>query len=218
MAYGAFRGESSGESSPHRPSYVSCPPPHSWTCGWAHQGGAGSAEKQSGLLSPVAAGVWGRRRLSDPFPIAPAMTSSLPPSLHLSLPRGQGSQHPGLQLRTQRSPDPAHIPMGGGVGGVVGGSWAKGYRDRGTPGAAPPSLGQGRAVSNLTISCLRSSHLSLAELPKFGSRREWGRWQQAGAVRGQGAAPCLAGWHFCCLEEGRGAHQPSPGKGDVRTF
>ena len=42
-----------------------------------------------------------------------------------------------------------------------GGSWAKGFRDRGTPGAAPPSLGQGRAVSNLTISCLRSPHLSV---------------------------------------------------------
>lgn len=39
------------------------------------------------------------------------------------------------------------------------------------------------------VSCLLSPHLSEAEQPKFGSRREWGRWQQAGAVRGQGVAP-----------------------------
>lgn len=111
-------------------------------------------------------------------------------------------------------PNLARIPGGGGVGG----GWAKGVRDRGTPEAAPPYAGQGRAASNLTVSCLRSPHLSVAELPKFGSRREWGRRQQAGAVRGQGAAPCLAGWHFCCLEEGKGGGQQlSLGKGDVRT-
>ena len=64
---------------------------------------------------------------------------------------------------------------------------------------------------HLMVSCLLSPHLSEAEQPKFGSRREWGRRQQAGAVRGQGVAPRLAGWHFCCLEEGRGAsgRQPS---------
>lgn len=89
------------------------------------------------------------------------------------------------------------------MGGGVGEGWAKGFRDRGTPGAAPPCAGQGQAASNLTVSCLCSPHLLVAELPKFGSRREWGR-RQAGAVRGQGTAPCLAGWHFCCLEEGRG--------------
>lgn len=69
-----------GVQSPKAQLYLLPPTPQSglW---WAHQGGAGSAEKQSRLLSPVAAGVWGWRRLSDPFPTAPAMTSSLPPSL-----------------------------------------------------------------------------------------------------------------------------------------
>lgn len=71
----------------------------------------------------------------------------------------------------------------------MGGGCAQSFRDRGTRGAAPPWEGQGQAASNLTVSCLRSPHLSVAELPKFGSRREWGRQRQAGAVRGQGVAP-----------------------------
>lgn len=49
--------------------------------------------------------------------------------------------------------------------------------------------------------------ISVAELPKFGSRREWGGGRRV-LSGGQGAAPCLAGWHFCCLEEGSKCTSP----------
>lgn len=106
-----------GSSVPAGPAMAPAPHP-TVRSGGARQGGAGSAEKQSGLPSPVAAGVWGRRRLSDPFPTAPAMTSSLPPSL--PPPSWPGEPAPWAAAENPAFPNQAHIPVGGGVGGGIG--------------------------------------------------------------------------------------------------